>query len=105
MKDVVDFRVDERFAVGHDALNTIVFRKISDAVNIKSNHPRFDGAVWKGVAFIYLDKRVLLRVLREMGVHAAETCSALRSMADDLRGRPGGRRTRLAPPQTDGSKP
>ena len=94
MKDVVDFRVDERFAVGHDALNTIVFRKISDAVNIKSNHPRFDGAVWKGVAFIYLDKRVLLRVLREMGVHAAETC-----------GRPGGRRTRLAPPQTDGSKP
>lgn len=26
MKDVVDFRVGERFAVGHDPLNTIVFR-------------------------------------------------------------------------------
>ena len=45
MQDAVDFRVDERFAVGHNALNTIIFRKISDDVTIKSNFQRFDGAV------------------------------------------------------------
>ena len=86
MKDVVDFRVDERFAVGHDSLNTIIFRKVSDDVTIKSNHPRFDGAVWNAIRFIYIDKAVLLRDLRELGAaEAAETCSALRSMPDDLR--------------------
>jgi hypothetical protein len=65
---------------------------------VAPNFPRFDGAVWRAVAFVYLDKRVLLRVLREMGAQAAETCIPLRSTPDDL---PGARRaadaSRFAP--------
>jgi hypothetical protein len=91
VKDVVDFRVDERLAIGHDAMNTIIFRKVSNDVTVKSHFPRFDGAVWKAARFIYRDKAVLLRDLRELGAaEAAETCIALRSMPDDLRRGPAG---------------
>jgi hypothetical protein len=82
MKDVVDFRVDERFAVGDDPLQHIIFRKISDQRH--KGYPWFDGCSWKAVYFVHIDKRVLLRALREMGCQAAETCSTLRSLPDDL---------------------
>jgi hypothetical protein len=47
---------------------------------------------------IYRSKAVLLRNLRELGAGgAAETCSALRSMPDDLREARRADATRLAP--------
>jgi hypothetical protein len=74
--DIVDFRVSDTLAVGHDALQVIIFRKESDNVAIHNKHPRFDGAVWKAVRFIHISKKMLLVHLREFGWREpVESCS------------------------------
>lgn len=82
MADSIDFRVDDRYAIGHDALNTVIFKRVSDKQ--MRGYPWFGGASWKAVRFVYSDKAVLLRELRELGAQAAETNSTLRSMPDEL---------------------
>lgn len=82
--DTVDFRVSETLAIGHDSLNVIVFRK--EGKPGQKGRPQFDGASWRAVSFIYKDKRVLLRCLRELGWKGGpERCPRLASMCEDLR--------------------
>ena len=64
---------------------------------------RFDGAVWKAVNFIFKEKCVLLRCLRELGApQGTETCSASASMPEDLRAYREGFKTLVAAPATAG---
>ena len=84
MSDIVDFRVDGRLAVGHDALQTIIF--VVTGRKPMNGYPWFDGASWKATRFIHIKKSVLLRNLRELGwLGSPETCPTLRCMAEDLR--------------------
>lgn len=80
--DSIDFRVGYRYAIGHDALNTIIFKHVSH--KRLRGYPWFDGGSWKAIMFVYSDKAVLLRELRELGAQAAETNLMMRSMPDKL---------------------
>lgn len=82
MTDQIDFRISEKLAIGHDPLNVIIFRRKGIA---KARELNFDGDAWQAVQFIYRDKAVLLRCLREMGLQAPERHATLAAMPADLR--------------------
>lgn len=82
MTDIVDFRITDTIAVGHDDRNVIVFKRVGAA---RGKGVSFDGYEWRAVYFIYRDKSVLLRCLREMGVERPETLRQLASVPLDLR--------------------
>lgn len=83
MPDVIDFRVNDRLAVGHDPLNTIIFTPKSPG---NATGVPFDGQRWKAVYFVYLDKAVLLRALRDFGwAGGPEMPGEIASMPSDLR--------------------
>ena len=83
MPDTLAFRVNERLAVGSDALNTIVFVKCGG--KSMKGYPWFDGASWKATNFVYRDKSALVRVLREKGAAGPENLADVRDMPSDLR--------------------
>ena len=85
----MDFRVNTNLAVGHDSLNTIIFQAL-EKLNPSPNYPRWDGQAWRTRRFVYRDKLVLLRDLRDLGATEAELeHTALAILPDDLRYQPG----------------
>jgi hypothetical protein len=84
MRDVVDFRISDKLAIGYDDFNVIIFR-VNGHKEVKG-YPWFDDASWKAIYFVYMDKAVLLRALRDFGwKEPPETNPRLAAMPEDVR--------------------
>lgn len=81
--DRVAFRVNDTLAVGHDALNAIVFaaRKKPHAPS-----PQLDGQSWVARYFVHRDKAALIVFLRELGATSDQLAAGgIASLPPDLR--------------------
>lgn len=81
MAENIDFAVSETVAIGHDALNVIVYRRTISTRGKKVG----EWSDWLAMAYVYLSKAILCRVLREMGVDRPENDPVIAAMPSDLR--------------------
>jgi hypothetical protein len=83
MSDIVDFRVSDTVAIGHDDLNVIIFVASRGATE-RSKCVWWDGQGWRARYFVYRSRAALLTFLRELGCVDPDNDPHLAVMPEDL---------------------